>query len=75
MLYISRDRRDRDRMLGGFTTTCVISVYHHSSCEFEPRSWRGVPDTTLCDTVYLRQIGGFLRVLRFPPPIKLTTAI
>ena len=23
----------------------------------------------------LRQVGGFLRVLRFPPPIKLTTTI
>jgi hypothetical protein len=23
----------------------------------------------------LRQVGGFLRVLRFPPPIKLTTSI
>jgi hypothetical protein len=25
--------------------------------------------------VDLRQVGGFLRVLRFPPPIKLTTMI
>jgi hypothetical protein len=33
-------------------TTCVISAYHHKSCEFEPRSWRGVLDTTLCDKVY-----------------------
>jgi hypothetical protein len=24
---------------------------------------------------YLRQVDGFLRVLRFPPPIKLTTTI
>ena len=24
---------------------------------------------------YLRQVGGFLRVLRFPPPIKLTATI
>jgi hypothetical protein len=23
----------------------------------------------------LRQVGGFLRVLRFPPPIKMTTTI
>jgi hypothetical protein len=35
----------------GFTTTCATSVYHHWSCEFEPRSWRGVLDTTLCDKV------------------------
>jgi hypothetical protein len=31
------------RMGVGFTTTCAISAYHHSRCEFEP--------TTLCDKV------------------------
>jgi len=44
-------RRGCDRMVVGFTTTCAISAYHHYSCEFEPRSWRGVLDTTLCDKV------------------------
>jgi len=24
-----KDRRDRDRMVVGFTTTCTISAYHH----------------------------------------------
>jgi hypothetical protein len=40
------------------------------------RSWRGVLDTTLCDKVFsnLRQVGGFLQTLRFPPPIKLTAS-
>jgi len=33
------------------TTTCVISAYHHKSCEFKPRSWRSVLNTTLCDKV------------------------
>jgi len=28
-----------------------INTYHHWSCEFKPRSWLGVVDTTLCDTV------------------------
>ena len=46
-----RDRCGRDRMVVGFTTTCAISTYHDLSCEFEPHSWRGVPDTTLCDKV------------------------
>jgi hypothetical protein len=46
-----RGRRGRDRMLIGFTTTCAISAHHHESSEFEPRSWRGVLDTTLCDKV------------------------
>jgi hypothetical protein len=46
-----RGRCGRDRMVVGFTTTCAISAYHDLSCEFEPHSWRGVPDTTLCDKV------------------------
>ena len=40
-----------DRMVVGFITTCAISAYHHCSYEFEPHSWRGVLDTTLCDNV------------------------
>jgi len=39
----------RDRMVVRITTTCAISVYHHLSCEFESRSWRGVLDATACD--------------------------
>ena len=35
----------------GFITTCAISAYHQYSCEFEPYSWWGVFDTTLCDKV------------------------
>jgi hypothetical protein len=38
-------------MVVGFTTTCAINAYHHWSCEFEPRSWWGVLDTTLFDKV------------------------
>jgi hypothetical protein len=26
----------------GFTTTCAIGVYHHLSCEFQPRSILGL---------------------------------
>jgi len=29
----------RDRMVVGFTTSYVISVYHHYSCKFESHSW------------------------------------
>ena len=66
-----------DRMVVEFTTTGVISTYHHKSCEFESRSRRGVLDTTLCDkfVIDLRQVDGFHGVLRFPPPIKLTSTI
>ena len=38
-------------MVVEFTTTCAIVAYHHLSCEFEPHSWRGVFDKTLCDKV------------------------
>ena len=43
----------------------------------EPRSWRDVLDTTLCDKFVsnLRQVGAFLRALRFSPPINLTATI
>jgi hypothetical protein len=72
-----RGRRGRDRMAVGFITTYAISTYRHQRCEFELRS----------DEVYLmqhfvikfasdlRQVGGFPRVLRFPPAIKLTATI
>jgi len=65
-------RRGGYRMVVGFTTTCVVSAKHHLSCEFEPRSWRHYVIKFVSD---MRQVGGFLRVLRFPPPIKLTATI
>ena len=37
-------------MVVGFTTTHAISAYHHC-CEFEPRPWQGVLDTTIYDKV------------------------
>ena len=50
-------------------TTCAISSYHHESCESESRS---ILYTTLSNKVVsdLQQVGGFLWVLRFPPPIN-----
>ena len=41
----------RSCMVVGFTTTCAISAYQHKRCEFEPHSWWGVLDTTLCGKV------------------------
>ena len=72
-----RSCHDRDRMVIGFTTTYAIHAYHHKSFEFEYHSWRGVFDTTLCDKIFsdMQQVGGFLPVLWFFPPIKLTPAI
>ena len=42
-------RRGRDHMVVGLATTCAMCAYHHYSCVFELRSWRGVLDTTLCE--------------------------
>ena len=71
----SRGRRGRDRMVVGFTTIYEISAYHHCCCEFESRSGRGVQNYVITLVSDLRQVNGFLRVIRFPPPIKLTATI
>jgi hypothetical protein len=43
--------------------------------EFKPRSWWDVQHYVMKFVSDLQQVGGFLWVLRFPPPIKLTTTI
>jgi hypothetical protein len=55
--------------------TSAFGAYHHWCCEFESRSGRGVQHYVMKFVSDLRQVGGFLRVLRFPPPIKLTATI
>jgi hypothetical protein len=62
-------------MVVGFTTTYAISAYHHWCCEFESRSGRGAQHYVLTFVSDLRQVDGFLRVILFPPPIKLTATI
>jgi len=57
-----------------FTTTYAIRA-HHWCCEFESRSGRGVQHDVIKFVRDLRQVSGFLRVLRFPPPIKLEGAL
>jgi hypothetical protein len=70
-------RHGRDRMVGGFTTTCAISAYYHYRFEFESRS--GVVYSILNYVKKfvsdLRHVGRFPRTLQFPPPIKLTVTI
>ena len=53
------------RSYGRFTSTCT---YHNWRCEFEPRSWRDVLDTTLCCKV--RQ---WLQTDRWFPPDTLVS--
>ena len=73
-IYVG-DRRSRDRMVVGFTTTSALSTYHDRCCEIESRSERGVQHYVIKIVSDLRQVDGFHRVLRFPPPIKLTAMI
>jgi hypothetical protein len=70
--FTFKGRRGRERMVVEFTTTHAISAYHNSCCEFEYRSGQGVQHYVIKFVSDLRQVGGFLRVLRFPPHIKLT---
>jgi len=73
----SMGRRGRDRIVVGFTTTYVINVYRHYSCEFKPQSGEvySIQHYVIKFVVDLRLVGGFLWVLRFPPPIRLTASI
>jgi hypothetical protein len=63
---------------------CCFSAKHaalrndnknHWRCEFESQSGQGVQHYVIKFVSYLRQVGGFLRVLWIPPPIKLTATI
>ena len=50
-----------------------VHVYHY--CVLEYRSGQGVQHYVIKFVSDLRQVGGFIRVLRLPPPIKLTSTI
>jgi len=69
-------RLGRDRIVVGFTTTYAIpittKVVSSSPADGELYSMQHDVIQFFSD---LRQVDGFLRVLRFPPPIKLTAMI
>jgi len=75
--YITGGRRCRERIAVGFTTTRAVSVYHHYHWEFESRSCEvySIQHNVINLVSDLGQVSGFLLVLRFPPPIKLTATI
>ena len=50
-------------------------AYHHWCCEFKSRSGQSVQHYLIKFVGDLRQVSGFLRVLRFPPSIKQTATI
>ena len=67
---ILRGRRVRDSQLpmhsASITTAC---------CEFESRSWRGIQHYVIKFVSGLRQVCDFLRVIWFPPSMKLPGTI
>jgi hypothetical protein len=69
--------RGHDRMVIGFITTYAISAYDHYSCEFESCSGEvySIQHYVIKFVRDLWQVCSFLRVLQFPPPIKLTAMI
>ena len=72
-----RGRRGRDRMVVGFATNVqsvhiTTNVVSTDPAHGEVYSIQHYVIKFVSD---LRQVGGFLRVLHFPPPIKLTATI
>ena len=76
--YIHKCCRGLDCMIVGFTTSCAISAYHDHllSSAFEPVNDEvySIQHYVIKCVVNLGQVGGFRRVLWFPP-IKLTSTI
>jgi len=72
LLFIFHQFRDRrgHRMVVGFKTTCAISTYHPVHGEVYSMQHYMIKFVSA-----LQQVGSFLRVLRFPSPIKLTATI
>jgi len=67
---LSSGCRSFDRMVVRFTTTYAISTYHHYNYQF-----KAIQHYVIKFVSDLLQVGGFLWVVRFPSPIKLTTTI
>ena len=73
LLLEIRSRRGRDCMEVEFTTSCLISVYHHLTFRVKMYSIQHYVIKCVSD---LRQDGGiFLQLFRFPQAIKLTVTI
>jgi len=65
----------RDRMVVGLITTCAVNAYDVVSSNSVHGDVYSIQHYVLKFVSDLRQVGGFLRVLLFTPPIKVTAAI
>jgi len=72
LLQICRGRRGRERMVVGFTTNCATKGVSSNPVHGKLYS---IQHYVIKFVSGLRQVDGFLRVLRFPPLIKLTAMI
>ena len=66
------DRRGRYRIVDGFTVSITTKVVNSNTVNGEVYSKQRYAIKFVSD---LQQVGGFLRVLRFPPSIKLTATL
>jgi hypothetical protein len=77
-MHSMQKKKDRhDRMVVGFLATCAISDNQQSRFVFESCSGEvySIQHYVINFVSDLRQVQYFFRVLRFPPPIKLTVTI
>jgi len=75
ILKTYRGRRGRDRTVVGFITTYAFSTTNVVTSNPAHGVVYSIQHYVIKLVSDLRQVGGFLRVLQFPPPIKLTTMI
>jgi len=61
----------RDRMIVGFTSTCATTTKVVSANSVHGEAY-SIQHYVIKFVSYLQQVGGFLSVLWFPPPIKPT---
>ena len=68
-----RTHHGRDRMVVGFTTTDAISPITTKVVSWNPLDGDVylIQHYVIKFVSDLRQVGGFLRIILFPPPIKL----
>jgi hypothetical protein len=66
-----------DCLVVEFTITFAINAYHHKSCEFKSAHGKVylIQHYVIKFVSDLRQVSGFLLVLRLPPPIKLSAML
>ena len=55
-------------MIVGFIITYAVSTYHHLRLSSNPT--QAIQHYVIKFVSYMRQVGGILRILWFPPPIK-----